>query len=105
MYLDYKATIWFRIPIESKQALETIVKRLSNGELPSDLYNYENSDEDLEQCEPLYDTEKFISPNENDGQSTIEVYDFKKINNCTQPIIIWDNSYKSEIKRLNETKM
>lgn len=70
-YIDYKATIWFRIPVE-KEDLELIANKLTNGETPTDLYNDENLK--LGQCELLYDTEEFILPNENDNQNTIEIY-------------------------------
>lgn len=91
-YLDYKATVWFRIPVNSKEDLELVKNKLANGGIPSDLYN----DEILEvgECEILYDTEEFILPIENDNQSTIELYEIQKINNCTQPIMIWDNTKK-----------
>jgi hypothetical protein len=91
-YLDYKATVWFRIPINSKEDVELVKNKLFNGETPSDLYN----DEILEvgQCELLYDTEEFMLPVENDNQSTIELYEIQKIDNCTQPIMIWDNTKK-----------
>lgn len=91
-YLDYKATVWFRVPINSKEDLELVKNKLVNGEKPSDLYNDENVE--VGQCEPLYDTEEFILPIENDNQSTIELYEIQKIDNCTQPIMIWDNTKK-----------
>lgn len=90
-YIDYKATVWFRIPIK-KEDLELITNKLVSGETPADLYNDENLE--LGQCEPLYDTEEFILPIENDNQSTIELYEIQKIDNCTQPIMIWDNTKK-----------
>jgi len=65
-YIDYKATVWFRIPIK-KEDLELITNKLVSGETPADLYNDENLE--LGQCEPLYDTEEFILPIENDNQS------------------------------------
>ena len=91
-YLDYKPTVWFRIPIKSKEDLELVKTKLANGETPSDLYNDENLE--VGQCEPLYDTEEFMLPVENDNQSTIELFEFQKIDNCTQPIMIWDNTKK-----------
>lgn len=96
-YIDYKATVWFRIPVENEKLLPEIITKLEQGMLPAELYN--DGDEKILPCEILYDTEEFINPNENDGQSTIEVYEFQKINNCTQPVNIWNNSYESEIKR------
>ena len=40
---------------------------------------------------------KYTALNENDGQSTIEIYE----NGDNDIQIIWDNSYESEIKRKN----
>lgn len=97
-YLDYKATVWFRIPIRDKETLNKVKQKIEKGMLPSELYNDLDTERELGQCEILYDTEEFISPSENDGQSTIEIYSDGDKN--TQ--MIWDNSYKSEIKRKNE---
>ena len=96
-YLDYKATIWFRIPIQNKETLEKVKEKIQQGMLPSELYNDLDTEHELGTCELLYDTEEFISPNENDGQSTIEIYE----NGDKDVQIIWDNSYESEIKRKN----
>lgn len=96
-YLDYKATIWFRIPIQSEENLQKVKQKIEEGFLPSELYNELDIEHELGQCEPLYDTEEFITPNENDGQSTIEIYE----NGDKDVQIIWDNSYESEIKRKN----
>ncbi len=98
-YLDYKATIWFRIPIQTEEALEKVKEKINSGLLPSELYNELSTEHDLGQCECLYETEEFISSNENDGQSTIELYSGDDNGNQE---CIWDNSYESEIKRKNE---
>ena len=90
-YLDYKATIWFRIPINSEKIFKKVKKKVDEGTLPAELYDDIELNSELGQCEPLYDTEEFISPNENDGQSTIEIYKDTET--------VWDNSYESEIKR------
>ena len=73
-YLDYKATIWFRIPIGNKKVLDEVIQKIKQGMRPSELYDELDIEHELGQCEPLFETEEFISPNENDGQSTIEIY-------------------------------
>lgn len=88
-YLDYKATVWFRIPLDNKD-ISKIIDRIEKGSLPSELYNDLN-ELDLGQCEPIYDAEEFMRPCENDGQSTIEIYKDTEL--------IWDNSDTSEIRR------
>lgn len=95
-YLDYKATVWFRIPIQSDDALQKVKDKINSGLLPSELYNELCTEHDLGECEILYDTEEFISTNENDGQSTIELYSGDDNGNQER---IWDNSYESEINR------
>lgn len=82
IYLDYKATVWFRIPIYSKESLEEIKELLNKGFTPGELY-----DLDLEgkigQCEPLYDTEEFIHPEENADFPTVEIFKDTEV--------IWNN--------------
>lgn len=92
-YLDYKATIWFRIPVDSKESLQKIKEKLKQGMLPAELYNQSDFIDTIGQCEPLYETEEFINPNENGGQSTIELYSGDDNGNQE---CIWDNSYESE---------
>ncbi len=100
--LDYKAEIWFRIPIGSKEALEKVKHYLEQNLTPGELFNELDLtiDEDLGQCEPLYETEEFIDSFENDGQSTIEVYERKSEGDK----LLWDNSYSSDIVRALERR-
>lgn len=93
-YLSYKATIWFSIPVDEED-IPKIIDKIEKGYLPSELYN--DSDElYLGQCEPEYETEEFMRPCENDGQSTIEIYNDDNM--------IWDNSYESEVKRKRDER-
>lgn len=83
MYIDYKATVWFRIPIkdDSKETFDKCIDMLTAGHTPNELYD--EMDEELGGCEILYDTEEFLYPEDNDDQCTIEAYvDDKKV---------WDN--------------
>ena len=81
MYVDYKATIWFRIPVDNKEVLDKCIDMLMAGHLPSALYD--ELDNDLGSCDVMYETEEFLHPEDNGDQPTIEVYeDDKKI---------WDN--------------
>ena len=86
-YLDFKVTTWKRIHFKDDQDLNQIIDDLNKGYTPYEI--------ESEECENLYDVEEFISVNENDGCSTIEIYEDDKL--------IWDNSYISEInKKLND---
>lgn len=94
-YIDYKVETWIRVKFNEDINLQEIINKLEKGTLPPDFGN----EYDVE-YENLTETEEFIRPIENDGQSTIEVYngnDFQEL--------IWDNSFESEIKRKNKKRI
>ena len=97
MELHYKTTCWVSMKVNSKITKEELIERLEAGELPLDI----GSDEDVE-YENILETEEYINLEENDGQATIEVMDY--IPGEPGLVAIWDNSYESEIKRLNNLK-
>ena len=83
-YIDYKVTNWVRVHFPEKANMKLVIDDLKNHrQLPS-----EGFDEDVT-YETMYNTEKYLDPSENDGDSTIEVY-----NNNGK--IIWENG-KSNI--------
>jgi len=90
-YLDYKTTIWHRIPIENKETQQEIIKMIEAGSLPTEIYDTFDVGEQIGFCEVLYETEEFIRPEENDNQSTIEIQENGKT--------VWDNSFESEVNR------
>ena len=95
-YIDYKVETWIRVKFNEDINLQEVIDKLEKGTLPPDFGN----EYDVE-YENLTETEEFISPIENDGQSTIEVYeDVKDTENWQE--CIWDNSFESEINRKNE---
>lgn len=83
MIIQYKTEIWNRMIVDD-QNISDIIERLKNGDTIWDFYNDEISTE----LEPILDTEVLLTPDENDGQSTIEVYDCE---NCAP---IWTNEIK-----------
>lgn len=85
-YLDYKVTTWIRVKFPDDVDLQQVIKDIEEGELPPNF----KIDETLD-FEQMLETEEFMHPVENDGQSTIEIYENDK---C-----IWDNSFESELKR------
>ena len=93
-YIDFKQKIWARMYFSDDTDINKIIEKLEAGYLPAEL-----ADEELgfTEFESMLDTEEFITPIENDGQSTIEVYEGQNVQEC-----IWDNSFESEIKRKNE---
>ena len=90
-YLDYKYTTWGRIYFKENSDIKKVIEKLEQGYLPSEICDEQEFDEFVK----IDDVEEFITPIENDGQSTIEVY--------VNDNIIWDNSFESEIKRKNES--
>ena len=94
MEIHYKSTVWNKITIPDEIDKEDIIKQLNEGILPTELDLDNNFDSEYE---VIYETEEFITPEENDGQSTIELMDYVDGKNYLSSI--WDNSYESEIKR------
>ena len=95
MHIDYKATIWFRIPIEQREVLDKCIDILMSGGTINDLYN-DIDENDIGPCEILYDTEEQISPQENQDNPTIEAHIDKEGTMDTE--IIWQNfDYDADI--------
>lgn len=92
MILHYKATCWVSMKFNSEITKEELIERLEAGELPLDIGNTEDFE-----AENLFETEEYVTLEENDGQATIEVMDY--IPGEPGLVAIWDNSYESEIKR------
>lgn len=91
-YIDYKVETWIRVRFNEDINLQEVIDKLEKGTLPPDFGN----EYDVE-YENLTETEEFIRPIENNGQSTIEVYDGNDFQE-----LMWDNSFESKIKRKNE---
>lgn len=68
-YIDYKVTSWVRVHIDESQ-IDEAQKMIESGDLPSDLINYLDPSE----VENLIEVEEYLPIEENDGQSTIELY-------------------------------
>ena len=96
-YLDYKVTVWLRIPV-SEEDKDKFLEDIQNDNFncPAEIFNDSNYDPEPE--EVLYETTEFITVDENNGSSTIEVVE--KESGKT----IWDNSFESEAKRKLENE-
>ena len=88
-FIDYKATVWGRLEFDDSIDKDLIIKKLEEGFLPAELCDIEELK--FKHFHFMDDTEEFITPIENDGESTIELI----INDET----VWDNSFESEIER------
>ena len=82
MYIDYKVTVWKRVHFNESTNLKKVIQVLEEG--------FDVFDEELGfvEQETLYETVEAMTPEENGGCSTIEVYeeDNDFINN-----LIWSN--------------
>lgn len=98
MELHYKCTTWCKLKFDGDVKKEDIIEKLEQGYLPLEL-GYDGVVPGLENCEwePINDTEEYLSLEENDGQSTIELMEWNENQTHLEPI--WDNSYESQIKR------
>ena len=96
-YLDYKATIWGRLYFSDDTDMNKIIEKLEEGYLPSEL-----CDEELgfTEFESMLDTEEYITPSENEGMSTIEIYEDNDSNTNIFQECIWDNVNKSQTQRV-----
>lgn len=78
-YIDVKETIWRRFHFSDTADMEKLLQELEEN-------NFDQIDIDaagFQVSETLYDTSQSITPDENGGEPTIEVYKEK--------IMIWDN--------------
>lgn len=85
-YIDCKITIWQRLHFSEDADMNKVVEILK---MVPDTAANEICDDELgfQECETLYDTEDYITVEENQGNSTIEVY-------SDSNLPIWENSKK-----------
>ena len=83
MYIDYKVTLWKRVHFNKNTNLEKIIQAMEEKGLEG---VFDDELGFVEQ-EILYDTEEEMTPEENGGYSTVEVYaEGKFVDN-----LIWSN--------------
>ena len=78
-YIDIKETIWRRYHFSDEANMEEIIKELEKGSF--DIFDIDSAK--FQESEVLYDTGQSITPEENGGEPTIEVYN--------KEVMIWDN--------------
>lgn len=91
MELHYKCTTWNKLKFNDDVPVETIKEMLNQGHDPDDIMNALGESISYE---TISEVEEFISLDENEGNSTMELY----VDNT----MIWDNSYESQLKRKEE---
>ena len=83
MYVDYKVTVWKRVHFNENTSPKEVIQVLEEEGLD---YVFDDELGFVEQ-EILYDTEEEMTPKENEGYPTIEVYvEGKFVDN-----LIWSN--------------
>lgn len=92
MELHYKVTAWCKLKFDGDVKKEDIIKKLEEGYLPLEI-GYDKIVPNLENCEweLINDTDEYMSTEENDGYSTIELMEETKEGWLES---IWDNSIK-----------
>ena len=93
MELHYKVTAWCKLKFKGNIKKEDIIKKLEEGYLPLEV-GYDEIVPGLENCEweAINDTEEYLSPEENDGEATIELMEETEKGGLKA---IWDNSIKN----------
>jgi hypothetical protein len=73
MQFDFKVTTWERISVSADQE-EKVLDAIKRGEITSsnDIFNFLEDDGNIS-IETMLETTEQMTPEENDGQSTIEV--------------------------------
>ena len=83
MYIEYKVTCWKRVHFNENTNPKKVIQVLEEDGLG---YVFDEELGFVEQ-EDLYETEQYMTPEENGGCSTIEVYE----NNNPADDLIWSN--------------
>ena len=93
MEIHYKVTSWCKLKFDGNVQKEDIIKKLEEGYLPLEL-GYDGIIPNLVnyEWEAINDTEEYLSPEENDGEATIELMEETERGWLES---IWDNSIKN----------
>ena len=93
-YIDYKYTTWGRLYFKEDTDMQMIINKLDKeGYIPSELCNYPELG--FDEFKEIENTEEYITPEENDNQPTIEVY--QRLDNTDNwQECIWDNVNKNK---------
>lgn len=87
MEIHYKTTMWCKITLPETVNKEEIIKQLEKGVEPENL-DFEDP-HFVSEYETFYETETFLTPEENKGYSTIELIENTPNKLGTQ--VVWEN--------------
>ena len=93
MEIHYLCRTWCKLKFDGDVKKEDIIKKLEEGYLPLEI-GYDGVIPNLINCEweAINDTEEYLSPEENDGEATIELMEETEQGWLES---IWDNSIKN----------
>lgn len=84
-YIDVKVTVWNRYELSELADMQDIVEKVKNGDPIDDVLESMNLFDDPDFAYvPVEGTEEMLDVNNNDGFSTIEIYD--ETENAMMPI-------------------
>ena len=82
-YVDFKVTIWERVHIDD-ESVEKVAEKIKKGIVTCSNDVYSEFDERVAiECEILHETAEQMSLEENDNQSTIELFNANGETICT----------------------
>lgn len=84
LYVDVKVTAWERLYFDDKASVDEVIKEAKSG------IDYLFDSDKFLSSELLYDSIEYINIEENDNQSTIEIFN----NNSS----VWNNESIEEIR-------
>ena len=77
-YVDYKISMWVRIPIEHTDNIPAIIEKFKAGELPSGVDGELYAEDGSPEYDNMYDTEEYLTPSQNNGDATVEIFQNNK---------------------------
>lgn len=91
MHIDFKVTTWERVEIPEGKEKE-VLSKIKDGSISSgnDLFDLFNDDGNLT-CDKLDDTDEPMTPEENGGSSTMEVWEQVTLEGNKPMECTWNN--------------
>lgn len=84
-HLDYKCTTWCRLDFDDSVDLDKVKKLIEEGYLPLEI-GYDQDDIQNTEWSTIIDCEEYMTPEENKGYETIELYNDDGEIICTNKI-------------------
>lgn len=97
-YIDLKVTAWDRLTFHDHADMNKVIAALENGLSVDDICDEEYG---FNYSDIMLDTEEYLTPENNDGEATIEVYTDSDIHGMPLDINepIWTNAHTTELAK------